>query len=73
MLKHFTYHEKQLWNCLMIILKLHLKVSTKLYGEGRLFDLAMLLKILTPKQMFQRLPIALAQVKAGNISENVLN
>ena len=24
------------------------------------------LKILTPKQMFQRLPIALAQIKAGN-------
>ena len=24
-------------------------------------------KILTPKQMFQRLPIALAQVKEGNI------
>ena len=31
------------------------------------------LKILTPKQMLQRLPIALAQVKAGNNSENVLN
>ena len=31
------------------------------------------LKILTPKQMIQRLPIALAQVKAGNNSENVLN
>ena len=31
------------------------------------------LKILPPKQMFQRLPIALAQVKAGNTSENVLN
>ena len=31
------------------------------------------LKILTPKQMFQRLPIALPQVKAGNISENLLN
>ena len=31
------------------------------------------LKILTPKQMFQRLPIALAQVKAGNNSENLLN
>ena len=28
------------------------------------------LKILTPKQMLQRLPIALAQVKAGNNSEN---
>ena len=26
------------------------------------------LKILTPKQMIQRLPIALAQVKAGNNS-----
>ena len=31
------------------------------------------LKILTPKQMLQRLPIALAQVKAGNISESLLN
>ena len=34
-------------------------------GEG--------LKILTPKQMLQRLTIALAQVKAGNTSENLLN
>ena len=31
------------------------------------------LKILTPKQMLQRLPIALAQVKAGNKSESFLN
>ena len=31
------------------------------------------LKILTPKQMLQRLSIALAQVKAGNNSENLLN
>ena len=31
------------------------------------------LKIFTPKQMLQRLPIALAQVKAGNNSENLLN
>ena len=31
------------------------------------------LEILTPKQMLQRLPIALAQVKAGNNSESVLN
>ena len=31
------------------------------------------LKVLTPKQMFQRLPIALAQVKAGNNSESLLN
>ena len=33
----------------------------------------MKLKILTPKQMLQRIPIALAQVKAGNNSENLLN
>ena len=31
------------------------------------------LKILTPKQMRQRLPVALAQVKAGNNSESLLN
>ena len=31
------------------------------------------LKILTPEQLLQRLPIALAQVKAGNNSESLLN
>ena len=31
------------------------------------------LKILTPKQFLQRFPIALAQVKAGNNSESLLN
>ena len=31
------------------------------------------LKILAPKQMLQRLPTVLAQVKAGNNSENLLN
>ena len=31
------------------------------------------LKILTPKQILQRLPIAPAQVKTGNNSENLLN
>ena len=31
------------------------------------------LKILTPKQMLQRLPIAPAQVKAGSNSESLLN
>ena len=28
------------------------------------------LKILTPKEMLQRLPISLAQLKTGNTSEN---
>ena len=37
----------------------------KLYGKR--------IKILTPKQMLQRLPIALAKVKEGNTSENLLN
>ena len=31
------------------------------------------LKLLTPKQMLKRLPIALAQVKAGNNLESLLN
>ena len=35
------------------------------YGEG--------LKILTPKQLLQRLPIFLAQVKAGNTCESLSN
>ena len=44
----------------MIILQLHLRLCERL-------------KILTPKQMLQRLPIALAQLKAGNTSEKLLN
>ena len=39
-----------------------LKVS---HGKG--------LKILSPKQMLHRLPNALAQVKPGNTSKNLLN
>ena len=31
------------------------------------------LKILAPSQMLKRLPIALAQIKAGNNSESLLN
>ena len=31
------------------------------------------LKILTPKQMIKRLPIALAQISAGNNTESLLN
>ena len=31
------------------------------------------LKIFTPKKILQRLPIALAQVKASNTSKNLLN
>ena len=41
------------------------KAKNKTSGKG--------LKVLTPKQMLQRLPIALVQVKAGNYSQNLLN
>ena len=41
------------------------KLATEQEGTG--------LKILTPNQMLKRLPIALAQVKAGNNSERLLN
>ena len=51
---------KSSWQSLLTILQAK---ATK--GTG--------LKILTPKQMLQRLPIALAQVKAGNNSESLLN
>ena len=36
-------------------------------------DLATQLKILTPKQMLQRLATALVQVKTGKTSENLIN
>ena len=39
---------------------------------AKVFD-RMQIKILTPKQTIERLPIALAQVKAGNTSESLLN
>ena len=47
-----------------IVEKIH-DFNNQQKGEG--------LKTLIPRQTLQRLPIALAQVKAGNISENVLN
>ena len=63
--------DKKLLICVMIIKKLDLKLSTnqkkkknETKGTG--------LKILTLKQMLQRLPIALAQVKAGKNSQNLL-
>ena len=47
--------------------------SIKSTGSGLLNTDRSKLKILTPKQLLQRLPIAFAQVKAGNNSENLLN
>ena len=49
----------------MILEARSLAIEEEQKGEG--------LKILTPNQMLKRLPIALAQVKAGNNSESLLN
>ena len=70
MLKIFITQEKKLLIYLMVIQELDQKLffkskQDKATGTG--------LKTLTPKQMLQRLPIALAQIKAGNNSESLLN
>ena len=46
---------------------------TKSAGTGLFNTYNSKLKILSPKQMLQRLPIALPQVKAGNNSQNLLH
>ena len=43
------------------------------HGKECLSDLAMRLRILSPKQMLQSLPIPLPHAKAGNTSENLVN
>ena len=48
-----------------IILEAREQVLIEQYGKG--------IKILTPNQMLTSLPIALAQIKAGNNSESLLN
>ena len=50
----------------MIIIQLYLQLNMKQNKEKRL-------KVLNPRQMLQRSPIALALVKAGKTSENQLN
>ena len=58
--------EKQLLIFLLNILQEQLKLDVKKEkGTG--------LKVLSPKQMLQRLSIALVQIKAGNNSESLLH
>ena len=57
-------------------IKAKVKIKTQAksaQGKGLPLDIATEIKILTLKQMLQRLPIALAQVKAKNTSNNLLN
>ena len=46
-------------------------IGKQTQGKERSLELAKQLKKITPKQMIQRLPIALMQVKAGNTAENI--
>ena len=46
---------------------------TKSKGAGILNPDHSKLKVLTPKQMLQRLPITLTKVRTGNNSESLLN
>ena len=47
--------------------------SESIYRSKQNETMGKWLKVLTPKQMLQRLPMALAPVKAGNNSESLLN
>ena len=48
-----------------MIMMMHNAIYDATHGKG--------LRILIPKQMLQRLPTAIAQVKTGNTSEHLLN
>ena len=70
MLKVFITQEKKNIDLLNSYSKIR---SEALYKSKQSETKGKGLKILTPKQMLQRLPIALTQVKAGNNSEKLLN
>ena len=63
--------DKKLLIHLMIMQKLDLKPFSNPKNKNKTTETR--LKLLSPKQMLQTLPIALAQVKAGNNSESLLN
>ena len=65
-LKIFTMQEKQL-------LIFFYEYTSRASEARRQAKKGTGLKILSHKQMIQRLPIALAQIKAGNNSESLLN
>ena len=59
-------HETRSVNFIEImIMMMHNAIYDATHGKG--------LRILIPKQMLQRLPTAIAQVKTGNTSEHLLN
>ena len=65
--------ENQNTNRIVDIVEKTLDFNKQQKGKGRTSDVATRFKILTIKQMSHRLPIAIAEIKAGNTSENLLN
>ena len=74
MLLYFLMERK---NFLMLLEVEYFQKENKENNLAKVFDCNAFnhkqFKILTPNQMLQRLPVALAQVKAGNTSEHLLN
>ena len=64
--KYKTIHEKGIPSMSARIAHIAKFFACKICGYSNL-------KIFSPKRILQRFPIALAQVKAGNASENLLN
>ena len=66
-IKDMSEQEKEIENPneIVDIVEMILEFNRQQQGQG--------LKILTPNQMFSRLPISLAQLKAGNNSEKLKN
>ena len=69
----FTNHEKQLLNYLMVLIQLHLRLKQSISWRMTSFRLSYTAQSINYKKMLQILPIALAQVKAHNTPENLLN
>ena len=65
--------ENQNPNRIVDIVEKTLDFNKQQKGKGRASDVATRFKILAIKQMSYRLPIAIAEIKAGNTSENLLN
>ena len=65
--------ENQNPNRIVDIVEKTLDFNKQQKGKGRVSDVATRFKILAIKQMSYRLPIAIAEIKAGNTSENLLN
>ena len=70
-MKCFTKQGTRLLNFMMSILQWYLMLKIKQLKKQNKEKQE--IKILTPKQLLQRLPTALAPLKAGNNSENILN